>query len=297
VPLEELARLAAKVASLPPFREGVAVLCGSVAWGRPTWRSDIDVIAFATESFPDIAPQILGVIKGYDQLAGPPSLLPKSDVILVGAETQQLVTRENLVRGSAPIEELQTVREIFAVAGLRFFDHIGSLATVKGEPWRKFHSTYLAGIRHDRNAQRDSIQNYVTSFADQWRQRPLNSNEVDQIGRLQTTPLEVMGHVEGFPIHLMRQILAERGLYPCPDLAPQIRASFARIPDEWAQGLLASIEPFLLIGQRYESIVHACRDSTPITANEYYNRLMAIFDPLSFDGVEEAVWNYLASTR
>jgi hypothetical protein len=125
----------------------------------------------------------------------------------------------------------------------------------------------------------------------------LNSKRLDEVSHLQTAQLEVMSHVENFPIHLMRQILAERSLYPYPDLAPQIRASFTSISDSWARGLLASIEPFLLISQQYESIVQECKDLTPIAANEYYDRLMAIFSTLSFDGVEEAVWNYLAFTR
>jgi hypothetical protein len=296
IPLEDISRLAAEVARLPPFLEGVAVLCGSIAWGRPAWRSDIDVIAFATESFPDISPAIRNVIEGYDELSGSRSLLPNSDVIVVGEETQKLVTRKNLVRGSAAIEELQTVREIFAAASLRFFNHIGSLATIKGEPWRTFHATYLSDVRHDRQSQRDGIRSYVTAFADQWRQRPLALNKLDQADHLQQRQLDIMGHVENFPIHLMRQILAERGLYPSPDRALEVCASFSSIPDGWAQRLFTLLDPFLLIGQRYESIVRACMDSPPITINEYYGNLMGLFDPLSFDDAEEAVWSYLGST-
>jgi hypothetical protein len=297
MPLGDISWLAGQVSQLSPFLGGVAVLCGSVAWGQPSWRSDIDVVTFRTESFPDVTPSIDNVITEYGKSAKGRFLLPRVDVVIVGAESQQLVTRDNLVRGSTPITQMQTIREVFAATSLRFFDHIGSLAATKGEPWRTFHSAYLSQVSRDRQTRRDEIRTYVTSFADTWRQQPLRSLGLDPSGNAHQNELDVMGFAESFPIHLMRQILAERGSYPSPDRAPDVRASFASLSAGWAEGLLRGLDPFFRIGEEYTEIVNACRrDPSQISASEYHNRLAELFGTLPFSDIEEVVWDYLSST-
>jgi hypothetical protein len=298
MPLNDISWLAGQVSQLPPFSHGVAVLCGSVAWGKPSWRSDIDVATFRTDSFPDITPAIDEVIKKYEPSAKGRVLLPKVETIIVGTESEQLVTRDNLVAGSMPITQTQTIREVFAATSLRFFDHIGSLAATKGEPWRAFHSTYLSQVDRDRQTRRDEIRTYVTSFADKWRQQPLRSLSLDPSGDLDQNQLEVMGFAENFPIHLMRQILAERGRYPTPDRAPDVRAALAKLSGRWVKPLLESLDPFLRIDEEYAAIIAACRHKPPrMSVSDYHNRLTGLFETLPFADVEEVVWSYLSSKR
>lgn len=297
MPIGDILWLAGQASRLPPFSAGVAVLCGSVAWGRPSWRSDIDVVAFCTESFPDVKPAIQDIIMKYGQTVSRPLLLPKADTIVVGAETQRLVTRKNLVRGSTPITRTKTIREVFASTGIRFFDHVGALAAAKGTPWQEFHSTYLSLASRGRQTRRDEIRAYVTSFADTWRGLPLRSLSLNPSGNAQQVELEAMSFAENFPVHLMRQILAERDCYPSPDRAPDVRASFNSLSVRWAERLLILFDPFLRIDEEYVEIVKACRHSPPlISAEEYHTRLIELFETLPFADLEEAVWDYLRAT-
>jgi hypothetical protein len=297
IPPNDILWLAGQVSKLPPFLDGVAVLCGSVAWGQPSWRSDVDVVTFTTEAYPDIAPTIDKVVKDYKESAKGRYLIPRTDVIIIGAESQRLVTRENLVRGSTPITETRTIRELFAATSLRFFDHIGSLAAVKGNPWRTFHSAFLSQVSRDRHIRRDEIRTYVTSFADTWRQQPLHSLSLNPGRNADQDELDTMGFAENFPIHLMRQILAERGFYPSPDRAPAVCAAFAKLSEPWAENLMRKLDPFLHIGEKYTQIADTCRrESTEMSAVEYHNRLTELFADLPFTDVEEAAWDYLNST-
>jgi hypothetical protein len=298
MPLSDILWLAGQVSKLPPFLDGVAVLCGSVAWGQPSWRSDIDVITFKTEAHPDIAPAIDAVIRSHQESTGERFLIPKADVIVAGAEAQRLVTRKNLVRGSADLNEKRTIREVFAATSLRFFDHIGSLAAAKGGPWRTFRSTYLSQVPQDSRTRRDEIRTYTTSFADAWRQQPLRSLSLNPDRNADHDELSAMGFAENFPIHLMRQILAERGSYPSPDRAPEVRALFAGLPQSWAKNLLEKLNPFFDIGEKYAQIASACRGGPArISASEYHNRLVELFANLPFADIEEAVWDYLRVTE
>lgn len=293
VPVSDISWLAGQVSQLPPFVAGVAVLCGSVAWGQPSWRSDIDVVTFRTKAFPDIGPLLQEVVVQYGKAASRPLLLPRADTIVIGAEAQHLVTRKNLVRGSTPITQTQTIREVFAATGLRFFDHIGALARSKGVPWLEFHSSYLSRVARDRQTRRDGIRTYVTSFVDTWRQAPLRSLSLNPGGSAQQSELDAMAFAENFPIHLMRQILAERESYPSPDRAPDVRRAFAALPNRTAKRLLSSLAPFFQITGRYAEIIKMCQANPPIAIHEYHERLVELFMGLPFADVEEAVWDYL----
>ena len=195
----DISWLGGKISQLSAFRDGVAVTCGSVAWGKPSWRSDIDIAAFKTQSHPDIAVPINDVIAGYSERTGNQFLLPRADIITVGAESQQLVTRDNLVRGSAPITQSQTIREIFRATGLRFSDHIGALALKKGDPWRTFRTRYLSGATVSMQTRREEIQEYVTGFADTWRQEPLSSLDLTTDGDFHESQLSVMSFSDPIP--------------------------------------------------------------------------------------------------
>ena len=293
-PQKDVLWLAGQISQLPAFAEGSAVLCGSVAWGQPTWRSDIDVALFKRESSVDISGAIEKVMKAYDKSTKRRYVVPTVDITIVGSESVKLVTRANLVSGSRPITEKQTVSEYIEAARLQLGDHIGSLAAMKGEPWRSFHKTYLAGADDGREARRDAIRAYVSAFVGTWREQPLRGATADAGKPLNATQLETLSHVENFPIHLMRQITAEIGRYPKPDRGPDVREAFAVLPDQWVGKLANTLKPFAGIDEQYQGIVAACREGTGrVAEREYYGRLREMVDPLPFTEIEEVVWEYL----
>jgi len=297
-PVNDILWLAGRIATLAPFAGGAAVFCGSVAWGKPFWRSDIDIAVFRTDRFTDIGPDVEMILREYDASTRGRYLTPKVDVIVVGIESERLVTRENLVTGSMPITSNQTVHEVFAATSLRFFDHIGSLAAAKGEPWRSFHKTYLARVQRDGKTRRNMIREYVTSFTDTWRRQPLRSLMFDPSRLPEAEQLEAMGFAENFPFHLMRQILAERCVYPRPDRADDIKAAFADLSGRYARKIREALEPFTRIEPTYTSLVADCqRPSGAILVEEYHRRLVALFDSLPFTEVEEVVWDFLTTRK
>ena len=294
VPQEDVLWLAGQISRLPAFLEGSAVLCGSVAWGQPTWRSDIDVAIFKKKSAADISEPIEEIIKAYEKSSKRRYVVPTVDISIVGSESVKSITRANLVSGSRPITEKQTVSEYIEATRLQLADHIGSLAAMKGDPWRSFHTTYLAGADDGRDARRSAIRSYVSTFVGTWREQPLRGATADPRKRLDEKQLDTLSHVENFPLHLMRQITAEIGRYPKPDRGPDVRAAFSVLPEQWVGKLAQTLEPFAQIDAQYQAIVAACRDSTaPMKGPEYYGRLRAMVDPLPFSEIEEVVWEYL----
>jgi hypothetical protein len=296
--VDDVLRLAGRIAELPQFAAGTAVFCGSVAWGMPSWRSDIDIAVFHTKGFIDIEPDVERILREHKASARTDLLMPKVDVIVVGAESERLVTRDNLVTGSMPITSNKTVREVFESTGLRFFDHIGSLAAAKGEPWRSFHRTFLSRVIHNGRTRRKTITDYVASFADSWRQRPLRSLVFDPSGAPDAEQLAAMGFAENFPIHLMRQILAERHAYPVPDRADDIKIAFSEFSGRWAKQVREALAPFSRIGPAYASLVSDCRRPTgAIPVEEYHRRLVTLFESLPFTEVEETTWKFLNTRK
>jgi hypothetical protein len=297
-PVNDILWLAGRIAELPPFVARTAVFCGSVAWGKPSWRSDIDIAVFRTDRFTDIGPDVEMILQEYEKSTQGRYLMPKVDVILVGIESERLVTRENLVTGSMPITSKQTVQEIFAATSLRFYDHIGSLAMAKGEPWWSFHKTYLKRVQRDGKTRRNMIRKYVTSFTNTWRRQPLRSLMLNPSGLPETNQLEAMGFAENFPFHLMRQILGERSIYPKPDRADDIKAAFAELSDRGARKVRETLEPFIKIEPTYTSLVADLRrPAGTILAEEFHSRLVALFDSLPFTDVEEVVWDFVSAKK
>jgi hypothetical protein len=293
-PQADVLWLAGEIAQLPAFAEGSAVLCGSVAWGQPTWRSDIDIALVKKKSAPDISRPIAKLVKAYDKSTKGRYVLPTVDVVIVGSESEKSVTRANLVRGSRPITEKQTVREYIEATRLQLADHIGSLAAMKGDPWLSFHKTYLADADGGREARRSAMRGYVSSVIGAWRQQPLRGAKGDPGEPLSEKQLDALGHVENFPVHLMRQITGEIGRYPKPDRGPDVQAAFSILPEQWVGKLADKLKPFSQINDQYLAIVAACRDANGrMTGPEYYGRLRDIVAPLPFSDIEEVVWEYL----
>ena len=86
-PVEDIQWLAGQISQLPPFVEGTAVLCGSVSWGKHSWRSDLDVAHFSTIQHPNINKLLEDVIQQYGTRTHNEFIAPRFDVITIGAES------------------------------------------------------------------------------------------------------------------------------------------------------------------------------------------------------------------
>ena len=248
--------VARQLAQHAPFERGVAVICGSVAWGGAHSRSDIDVACFQTEQLKNVQPDIQAIsttLLENENIQG--FRIPRVDIILVGSESETSVTRDNLVTGSVPITETQTLREYFASNGLRFYDHIGSLAALKGEPWSTFHARYLQDVNRTKALRTEDARRYASSFVEAWRSAPPDTLGSGYEMGMSDMQVDVMSFAEKFPIHLMRQVLALRGRYPRPDRRNDVLGAFAQLRGKPMKGLMSSLMPLVEVGPKYDQLL------------------------------------------
>ncbi len=301
-PVEDIQWLAGQIRQLAPFAAGTAVLCGSVAWEQPSWRSDIDIATFSTNEHPHIEQSVLEVIEAYAKRTGDRYIRPRADVITVGAESEGWVpdvelTSLSVIGGSVTGDESrETVSKLFPETGLRFADHIGSIAAVKGDPWQAFVTRFLASVDRSPEVLRDAVTTYVTRTTAEWAEQPLHRLNLSPDGRLTQRQLLLISKTENYPFHLMRRLLAVRDLYPRPDRSADVKAAFAVLAEAWSDELLTAFEPFLAVTGAYEDLVAACcRDRSPMTATEYDDRLRSLFSNLPFARIQEIVWGHLGN--
>jgi hypothetical protein len=294
-PVEDLHWLGGQLERLPAFVEGTAVLCGSVAWGNHSWRSDIDVAHFQTKKFSNLSPSIEDVVAKYRERTGDRFISPKVHVTTIGAESVRLIETKGSSYGAifSTIEK-KTEHTFFAGTALRFADHIGRLAEAKGDPWQTFYQRYLAAIKRDQGQRREELKSYVSSVTKTWEQQPLHRLNLDPEGHLTQEQLDAIAQAANYPIHLMRRILGLLNRYPSPDRVSDIRAGFSEIPDRWAKDLRAFFEPFFRMDGRYTEIAAACRlTEKPLSAAEYSEQVCSLAIDLPFGPIQEQIWSYL----
>jgi hypothetical protein len=289
-PVDDLLWLAGEISKLPPFAEGVAVLCGSAVWGQPTSRSDIDVAHFATPAFPNIRPAIEGVIEKYRLRTGDRFVCPRADVITIGAQTEQLYMEQvSLGSGTTAVEKKHTVNELFVSTGVRYSDHIGAIARVKAAQWRAFYGKYLATVKTDPKLRSEVAMAYVSDFTSTWNSQPLHILNLGPDMQMTPDQLKMIGLVENYPIHVMRHLLGYMGRYPSPDRDLDIHAAFSSTPDLWPL-FRTSFEPFLDLEPHYMEVVAAARrPDGPLTASQYYEAVRSLVTALPFTQLEQAV--------
>ena len=298
-PPEDLKWLAGQVAQLPAFIQGMAVVCGSVAWGSHSWRSDIDVAYFSTKAFPEITQSVEEVISRYQERTGDRFFRPKVQITTLGAETTSLVQRNV---GSSYFRSVETVeqtnKELVVSTAIRFADHIESLAALKGAPWREFYLKYLAKLSREQSVRRNDLESYVAGVTRVWDEQPFHRLNSGPEGQLTETQLELLAHAENYPIHLMRRFLGFFNQYPKPDRASDVREAFLSISEPWANEIASCLEPFLKLESRYAEILAACgRPEGKLTAGEYYDQLRSMAGELPFSHLEEVIWNYLGKRK
>lgn len=309
-PAKDIRWIAGQIAALPPFVDGCAVLCGSVAWGTHSDRSDIDIAHFGTTKHPQIERQVLQVLERYQERTRNQFIAPKVDVITVGVESQALVveTTSHSVTGNAIKAAGASIGGVFVKQGerptifpdtfVRFADHIGALAQAKAGSWKAFLESHLSPQLEDyRSIQREAIRAYVSTTTTAWEDQPLHPLNLDAGNELTQRQLDLAGQAENYPINLMRRILGALGQYPRPDRGPDVRTAFESLTQPWARRLTADAAPFFTLGAQYDAIVADARKSgSGMTAASYFERIQPLFDALPFGSIQEAAWEYLDST-
>ena len=299
-PIEDLQWIAGQIARTEPFREGSAVLCGSICWGVYSWRSDIDIAHFSTLQYPNIDAVVQQVLDGYAERTQGQFIVPRFDVITVGADSLALVAGAPSVStppislgvtdGNAPVSS------VFTETAVLFGDHIGSLAALKGDPWRAFVARHLSGVAGDPPGRREAIERYVGAMTTEWERRPLHRLNLGPNGELGSTHLDLMARSENYPVNLMRRILGVASYYPRPDRASDVQDAFVALDRTWSKHLWEHFQPFSTIAPRYEQLVAKCKSSgAPLGGPAYYAELREIFSGLPFAKIQEAVWEYLRS--
>ena len=299
-PVEDIEWLAGQIAHLPPFMDCSAVLCGSVSWGKHSWRSDLDVAHFSTIEHPHIDKLLEDVIQKYDARTNNRFIIPRVDVITIGAESLSLGSVAKAVSTSpvsgAQLKKENRVSDIFMETAILFADHIGSIANLKGDPWRVFLDRYLSRADRKQFDQRAAIKTYVGKMTTEWSQQPLHQLNMDSNGGFTARQLDLISKSENYPINLMRRILGDLGHYPQPDRAADVRAACSMLTEPWAKSLLLQFEPFFLIEEKYEEIVAACQNTaSPLSKADYHEQVRSLFVGLPFVEIQNIIREYVES--
>ena len=291
-PAPDIVRVTGQIASLPPFHSGLAVIAGSSAWGAVSVRSDIDVMAYRTAASNDLDAQIDRVLEVY-RSGSPGHEPPKVDVTWIGAESETLVARDNLVSSSAPILEQHVVSEIFERTCVRLVDHIQALAGLKGNPWRSFADRYLANVNAEPALRRDVLREYVNGIAMKWRQQDWGNGAGTALTQEQ---LDALGHAEGFADHVTRLVLADLRVYPRPDRHEDIHKALASLGGPWGDDLRRVLAPLFALSRTCSGLVDGLlRDTTFATEQAYYSSLQLAAVSVDMDAIEEFTWRYVES--
>lgn len=286
--------LSTELSRLPAFGSGLAVIAGSAAWATPSWRSDIDIVAFKSEGSRDLEAGVAEAAQAFTANHGTRFMCPHIDVVWVGAEREELVERDNLVSKSAPIKEPRTIAEVFERVCVRLIDHLESLARVQGDPWRSFVTRFLSTADHQATLRRDVMREYARVTATDWRTQAFPFAGTDDPTELLPAELDVLGSVEGFGYHLARQVLGEKQLYPAPDRRSDVRAALALLDDPLAGQLTQALRPLFALGDGYEQLATEAQAGGVVNEAEFYRRLRLLAAEVDIDAVERFVWSYAA---
>jgi hypothetical protein len=303
---KDISWLAGQISALSPFASGSAVLCGSVAWGTHSARSDIDIAHFGTTEYPQIEREIEEVVARYQERTEGQFIAPRVDIITIGIDPEaraakteshsmmgKLVAPAGVSIGGVFVKNRE-FSAVFADTFVRFVDHIGSLAHLKAGPWKEFMKRHLSPQRKDyRTIQREGIGSYVATVTTSWEEQPLHRLNLGANHELTQQQLNLAGQAENYPVNLMRRILGEMALYPRPDRAADVRRQFEKLTEPWAKRLAADSAPFFALGLQYDAIIAEARKGNGLTATDYHERFAALFDALPFGNIQEAVWEYL----
>lgn len=231
-----------------------------------------------------------------------PLSVPRVDMVLVGTEapTEWTATQGLSAVALSATGETQTVDAggPFADVALRFADHIGAIARMRGDPWHTFQKRHLAALKNDSQLRVNGIRTFVETVCGVWESEPLRHSERDAQGQFTTHQCDLLSQMSGFNLHLMRRMLGERGDYPSPDRASDILAAFSRIDEPWARKIIAAQSAFDGFVDAYHDMATALQGGTAPqswTVEAFHARLEELAMALPLQSIREAVWSYLSS--
>jgi hypothetical protein len=291
-PAPDILRVTGRIGELKAVQDGCAVVAGSAAWGSGSVRSDIDVLAYRCASSADLDKQIDAILTAYTKSTECRHDAPKVDITWIGAESEALIERDNLVSKSAPILEQHVVREIFERTSVRLVDHVRALAAVKGDPWRTFVEKYLRDVKADATLRHDILREYGNGMAAKWRQQSWTGPAQALLTREQ---LDQLGYTEGFAYHFARMLLGDLGVYPQPDRHEDVRGALATLGPPWGDDLRRVVAPLFALGDRCDVLIEAItRDAASFNEQAYYAALRESAVAVDINAVEGFMWRYLA---
>lgn len=300
----DVSELAWRISRLPAFTSGAAVVCGSVCWNSHAASSDVDVAYVATDAFPRLDEEIRTARAAYrsEQTLERPLSVPRVDIVLLatGSPTDLSATQGLSAVALSACAQAQTIdvaRPLGDVA-LRFADHIGAIARMRGEPWHSFLKRHLSALSNDSGLRVHGIRAFVEAVCAVWESGPLRSSERDADGQFTAHQCDLLSQVSGFNLHLMRRVLGEIGRYPSPDRASDILAAFSGIDEPWARQILAAQPAFDGFVGAYHEMAATLQEraaSPRWTSEAFHTRLEEMALALPLQPVREAVWSYLSS--
>lgn len=289
VPAEraDINRMANEIGRLRSVVAGYGILIGSAAWGEASWRSDIDVLSFKCNLTTNLSSEIDGLRGQYEKTLQ--HSMPNVEIIWVGAEREDMVERDNLVSGSAPILEPRRVSEILDRVRVRLSDHVRALARAKGNPWQTFADTYLKPTAADDALLLEIVKDYSVKSAESWRELDWATNG----GALTEAHLKQLGYAEGFAIHFARLILSTQRSYPIPDRRKDVQVAITQL-GRWGDRLSTALAPFFALSIKYNELARRIRDDEPVTRTEFDRDLLSAAADIDFGAVESFTWSYLS---
>lgn len=294
---EDLRWIAGRLLEFEPFASGSAIVCGSVLWGSNSWRSDIDVAHFSTTEHPRLDRLVNDVLADYAARTNDRHLIPRVDVVTLGAQSASLARRAESTSAQAlsaiRSRDLEVVSDLFLDVAVPFSDHVAAIAADRGSQWQAFLENHLAAARDPHPARREITLAYASNMTGEWDKQPLHDLSLGPDGQLTEYQLDLIAKTENYPTNVMRRILGELGEYPSPDRAADIARAFEAIETRWSRALSEVQQQFRDIDQEYQLIVDSVRASqSPLDAAGYTDRVRALFLSLPIPRVLEVVHEY-----
>lgn len=187
-------------------------------------------------------------------------------------------------------------RTLFDSVVLRFADHIGAVSAVRAGPWAVFYQRHLKNAIPDSARRRDEIRSYVSATSAVWASQPMRRQEREIDGTFSRRQLNLLGHIENFPVNLMRRILGELNIYPAPDRVEDIHNRFLELDQSWARSMAEAASRFAELSGGYDAMVSEMSDATyrrSLTAEVFYRRLERLAEALPIAEIRDAAMSYL----
>lgn len=219
---ETVTEPASRIMELGRFRDGRAVIFGSVAWGEHTWRSDIDIADFYGQ-----------IGDGYTESKVSAFFRERygnEDGFYVFEHLVEVLSNQNSKRQAYELPEISPSTR----------DHFRLLAKAKGGPYAEFYKELQVIRFHKRTV---DISQYLEVIIGHW--RCASAHLMVDSNWLNWNEFKILQALENFPKQLMRKILGEKKLLPSLDTASRIKEAFALIQEPWGAGIASSFSAVL----------------------------------------------------